>query len=191
MREAGAATTNDPAIAAKDPDAARSRTGTKYYSRPSSYNGRWFHSGWLAAGEAGASGRLVTNCGEIAPWTITSVLAENEAVVVRTSVMVREAVYHLYVIRTQDRDWMMKQLKRPHCTGIHYPIPLFTSRRHTRSLGYKADELPVSTQWRPGFSHCPFPATHRSAAGALWSRRSRTLRDGDAPRLSEVLAVRS
>ncbi len=53
------------------------------------------------------------------------------------------AVYHLYVIRTSDREGMMDHLKKAGIgTGIHYPIPLHRQRAY-EALGYKAADFPV------------------------------------------------
>ena len=41
------------------------------------------------------------------------------------------AVYHLYVVRTGDRDGMMKHLMNAGIgTGIHYPIPLHLQKAY-------------------------------------------------------------
>jgi dTDP-4-amino-4,6-dideoxygalactose transaminase len=53
------------------------------------------------------------------------------------------AVYHLYVIRTSEREAMMDHLKKAGIgTGIHYPIPLHRQRAY-EGLGYKAGDFPV------------------------------------------------
>jgi dTDP-4-amino-4,6-dideoxygalactose transaminase len=52
------------------------------------------------------------------------------------------AVYHLYVIRAQDRDTLQAQLKeRGVFTGIHYPVPIHL-QQSMRSLGYRAGDFP-------------------------------------------------
>jgi dTDP-4-amino-4,6-dideoxygalactose transaminase len=54
------------------------------------------------------------------------------------------AVYHLYVVRTQDRDGMMKHLKDAGiATGIHYPIPLHMQKAYDY-LNYRQGDFPVS-----------------------------------------------
>ena len=54
------------------------------------------------------------------------------------------AVYHLYVIRTQDRDALQQYLTEEHIgTGIHYPIPLHLQNAY-RSLGYRRGDFPVT-----------------------------------------------
>jgi dTDP-4-amino-4,6-dideoxygalactose transaminase len=53
------------------------------------------------------------------------------------------AVYHLYVIRTEDREGLMAHLGKAGIgTGIHYPIPLHRQRAY-EALGYKAGDFPV------------------------------------------------
>jgi dTDP-4-amino-4,6-dideoxygalactose transaminase len=57
-----------------------------------------------------------------------------------------KAVYHLYVVRVQDRDQLQKYLERANIgTGIHYPEPLHLQKAYS-SLGYKKGDLPVSEE---------------------------------------------
>jgi dTDP-4-amino-4,6-dideoxygalactose transaminase len=54
------------------------------------------------------------------------------------------AVYHLYVVRTQDREGMMAHLGKAGIgAGIHYPIPLHRQRAYG-CLGYKVEDFPVT-----------------------------------------------
>ncbi|HXZ32812.1 MAG TPA: DegT/DnrJ/EryC1/StrS family aminotransferase [Terriglobales bacterium] len=54
------------------------------------------------------------------------------------------AVYHLYVIRTSDREGMMNHLKKAGIgTGIHYPIPLHLQKAYA-SLNYRLGDFPVA-----------------------------------------------
>lgn len=54
------------------------------------------------------------------------------------------AVYHLYVIRTNDRDGVREQLsQRGIGTGIHYPVPLHLQKAYS-NLGYKRGDFPNS-----------------------------------------------
>jgi len=53
-------------------------------------------------------------------------------------------VYHLYVIRTEDRDKLREELKSNGiATGIHYPIPLHLQPAY-KYLGYKRGDFPVA-----------------------------------------------
>lgn len=52
-------------------------------------------------------------------------------------------VYHLYVIRCENRDRVMEQLgERGIATGVHYPVPLHLQGAYER-LGYKKGDMPV------------------------------------------------
>jgi dTDP-4-amino-4,6-dideoxygalactose transaminase len=54
------------------------------------------------------------------------------------------AVYHLYVIRTGDRDGMMEHLKKAAIgTGIHYPIPLHLQKAYA-AMNYRRGDFPVA-----------------------------------------------
>jgi dTDP-4-amino-4,6-dideoxygalactose transaminase len=53
------------------------------------------------------------------------------------------AVYHLYVVRTEDREGLMAHLGKSGIgSGIHYPIPLHLQRAY-ETLGYRAGDFPV------------------------------------------------
>jgi len=53
-------------------------------------------------------------------------------------------VYHLYVIRVQDREGLQKHLASSKVdTGIHYPIPLHLQKAY-ENFGYKQGDFPVT-----------------------------------------------
>jgi len=53
-------------------------------------------------------------------------------------------VYHLYVIRVEDREGLQKHLAEAKIdTGIHYPIPLHLQKAY-EGFGYKRGDFPVS-----------------------------------------------
>jgi dTDP-4-amino-4,6-dideoxygalactose transaminase len=55
-------------------------------------------------------------------------------------------VYHVYVVRTDDRDKLRDVLGRQEIqTGIHYPIPVHLQPAHA-DLGYHAGDFPVAEQ---------------------------------------------
>jgi dTDP-4-amino-4,6-dideoxygalactose transaminase len=59
----------------------------------------------------------------------------------------REHVWHLYVIRTLDRDRVRASLDADGVqTGLHYPIPVHLQQAFS-SLGYQAGAFPVAEQW--------------------------------------------
>ena len=57
-----------------------------------------------------------------------------------------KSVYHLYVVRTPNRDELQKHLTTAGIgTGIHYPIPIHLQTAYS-SLGWKRGDFPVSEQ---------------------------------------------
>jgi dTDP-4-amino-4,6-dideoxygalactose transaminase len=55
-----------------------------------------------------------------------------------------KGVYHLYVIRTRERDSLQAMLLDAGIgTGIHYPIPLHLQEAY-KHLGYKSGDFPIS-----------------------------------------------
>lgn len=55
-----------------------------------------------------------------------------------------KAIYHLYVIRTKDRDGLSEQLKAVGIhTGLHYPLPVHLQNCY-KEWGYKKGTLPIT-----------------------------------------------
>lgn len=70
-------------------------------------------------------------------------LADTKIVTPRENAHCRH-VYHLYVIRTRDRDELREKLaSRGIATGIHYPLPLHFQRAYS-TLGYHAGSFPLA-----------------------------------------------
>ena len=56
-------------------------------------------------------------------------------------------VYHLFVIRTPQRDELATFLKENGIfTGIHYPIPCHLQKAYD-SLGYKKGDFPITDEY--------------------------------------------
>jgi dTDP-4-amino-4,6-dideoxygalactose transaminase len=70
----------------------------------------------------------------------------------------REHVWHLYVVRTEDRDRVRASLDASGVqTGLHYPMPVHLQQAFS-SLGYEEGAFPVSERWsREGLSLPMFP----------------------------------
>lgn len=123
--EAGAVTTNNVAVADKVRMLRDHGQVEKYYHDVEGYNGR------LDAIQAGI---LSAKLAHLAQWNAqrreradeyNRLLAENGAITLPIEPWWSNAVYHLYVIRSSDRDGMMSHLKSAGVgCGIHYPIPL-------------------------------------------------------------------
>jgi len=55
-------------------------------------------------------------------------------------------VFHLYVVRTEDREQLQKDLTAAGIgTGIHYPVPLHLVKAY-ETLGFHPGEFPISEQ---------------------------------------------
>ena len=143
--EAGAVTTNDAKMAQKMRMLRDHGQAQKYYHDVEGYNGR------LDAIQAGIL-RVKLKC--LPEWTEQRVAAaaryreslgaiEGEAVLPFEPEWTR-AVYHLFVVRVQNRSELMKHLGSAGIgTGIHYPIPLHLQKAY-RSLGFREGDFPVA-----------------------------------------------
>ena len=142
--EAGAITTNDAGMAEKMKMLRDHGQSRKYYHAIEGYNGRLdalqagiLHvklrhlKAWneLRRERAAEYSRLLANCDAIRlPWEPSW----------------SRSVYHLYVIRTSDRDGMMQHLKEAGIgSAIHYPVPLHMQRAYA-SMNYSVGDFPVT-----------------------------------------------
>jgi dTDP-4-amino-4,6-dideoxygalactose transaminase len=68
------------------------------------------------------------------------------------------AVYHLYVVRVEDRQKLQADLASQNIgTGIHYPVPLHQQKAYAH-LGYRAGDFPVTEGLAPQIVSLPmFP----------------------------------
>jgi dTDP-4-amino-4,6-dideoxygalactose transaminase len=141
--EGGAVTTNDPGLAQRMRMLRDHGQAEKYYHDLEGYNGR------LDAIQAGI---LSVKLGRLSEWNrqrrenaenYRQLLSSVDGLVLPFEPLRSKAVYHLYVIRTQDRHEMQNNLTANGIgTGIHYPIPLHLQRAY-RGLGYKDGDFPV------------------------------------------------
>jgi dTDP-4-amino-4,6-dideoxygalactose transaminase len=142
--EAGAVTTNDPAIADKIKMLRDHGQATKYLHEVEGYNGRL---------DAIQAGLLHAKLAHLAKWNTqrrdraneyNRLLATDRTLTLPYEPSWSRAVYHLYVIRTKDRDGMMIHLKKAGIgAGIHYPVPLHLQRAYV-SLNYCLEDFPVA-----------------------------------------------
>ena len=143
--EGGAITTNDEAMAKKMKMIRDHGQAKKYYHDMEGYNGRLdsIQAGWLS----------VKLC-HLAKWnesrrTLAHRYHELFEDVKEGLFVPREApwtrgVYHLYVIRVQDRESLQAHLAEAGIgSGIHYPIPLHQQKAYGHLL-YKTGDFPVT-----------------------------------------------
>ena len=143
--EAGAVTTNDKELAQKVRMLRDHGQPQKYYHEFEGYNGR------LDAIQAGI---LRLKLEHLEEWNKQRRdiadryqelfrLAAGSITVPHEPAWAR-AVYHLYVVRTENRDQLKHHLfEAGIATGIHYPMPLHLQKA-CRNLGYKEGDFPVT-----------------------------------------------
>jgi dTDP-4-amino-4,6-dideoxygalactose transaminase len=143
--EAGATTTNDEGMAARMKMIRDHGQAKKYYHDIEGYNGRLdsIQAGWLSV-----------KLKHLAKWNESrrslahkyhQLLAEaKDAVLLPIEAAWTKGVYHLYVVRVQDREALQTALSEAGVgTGIHYPIPLHLQKAYA-ALGYKQGDFPVT-----------------------------------------------
>jgi dTDP-4-amino-4,6-dideoxygalactose transaminase len=143
--EGGAITTNDEAMAQRMKMIRDHGQVKKYYHDVEGYNGRLdsIQAGWLSiklrhlAKWNEARRTLAHRYHELLADTKDSVAIPVEAAWTK-------GVYHLYVVRVQDREALQAHLAEAGIgTGIHYPIPLHLQKAYAH-LGYKNGAFPVT-----------------------------------------------
>lgn len=142
--EAGAATTNSESIAKKMRMLRDHGQAKKYYHDIEGYNGR------LDSLQAGI---LSVKLRHLAEWNrkrraaaqrYDEMLSSVDGVTTPVQPEWSRSVYHLYVVRVQDRIGLQKQLAEAKIdTGIHYPVPLHLQQAY-KHFGYKQGDFPVT-----------------------------------------------
>jgi dTDP-4-amino-4,6-dideoxygalactose transaminase len=143
--EAGAITTNDETMTKRMKMIRDHGQAKKYYHDIEGYNGRLdsIQAGWLSV-----------KLRHLAKWNESrrtlahryhDVLAEaKDAIVTPIEASWTKGVYHLYVVRVQDREGLQAYLAEAGIgSGIHYPIPLHLQKAY-QYLGYKKGDFPVT-----------------------------------------------
>jgi dTDP-4-amino-4,6-dideoxygalactose transaminase len=142
--EGGAVTTNDAELARKVAMLRDHGQSKKYYHDLEGYNGR------LDSIQAGI---LRVKLRHLPDWNrkrqeaarrYDELFASVEGVIAPYCPDWARAVYHLYVIRVQDRAGLQKHLLAEKIdTGIHYPVPLHLQKAYDK-LGYRLGDFPVT-----------------------------------------------
>ncbi len=143
--EAGAVTTNDPTVAQKVRMMRDHGQARKYYHDMEGYNGRL---------DAIQAGFLRAKLRHLASWNEKrrEVAARYNARLNHGSTRLvlpykpawSRAVYHLYVVRTQERNELQEHLTKAGIgTGIHYPVPVHLQKPY-RLMGFKEGDYPVA-----------------------------------------------
>jgi dTDP-4-amino-4,6-dideoxygalactose transaminase len=143
--EGGAITTNDETMAQRMKMIRDHGQAKKYYHDIEGYNGRLdsIQAGWLSV-----------KLRHLARWNESRrTLAHSyhelfadakDSLVIPVEAAWTKGVYHLYVVRVQDREALQAHLAEAGiATGVHYPIPLHLQKAYEH-LGYKNGAFPVT-----------------------------------------------
>jgi len=166
--EAGAVTTNDEEMARRMRMLRDHGQAKKYYHEIEGYNGR------LDAIQAGI---LRIKLERLAEWNekrrtcaqrYQEMLGSAEGIVLPYEGSSAKAVYHLYVVRVQNRDDLQRHLAAAGIgTGIHYPIPLHLQSAY-RTLAYERGDFPITERTAAEILSLPmFPGLTPSQQGRV------------------------
>jgi dTDP-4-amino-4,6-dideoxygalactose transaminase len=113
-------------------------------------------------------------------------LLEGSGVVTPRDADYVESAWHLYVIRTDQRDKLRAHLAdRNIGTGIHYPVPIHLQPAY-RGLGYKTGDFPVAEAYARQVLSLPMYAELKPES-IEWV--CETVRDFISPTLTDPLAL--
>ena len=143
--EAGAVTTNKSNVADRIKMLRDHGQARKYYHDIEGYNGRL---------DAIQAGLLTVKLKHLAKWTKQrqELAQEYDRAFMESGASVitpfqpdwSRAVYHLYVIRVEDREALRAELtKQGIGTGIHYPVPLHQQKAYA-NLNYVPGSFPIT-----------------------------------------------
>lgn len=144
--EAGAVTTNDPAIAARIRMIRDHGQAKKYYHDIEGYNGRC---------DAIQAAALRVKLRRLPEWTdqrralaarYRERLAGDSRIVLPQELPGRKHVYHLFIALVDDRDTVAERMKEAGVmTGLHYPVPLHLQKAYA-GMGLGEGSFPVSEE---------------------------------------------
>jgi dTDP-4-amino-4,6-dideoxygalactose transaminase len=143
--EAGAITTDDEAMAKRMKMIRDHGQAKKYYHDIEGYNGRLdsIQAGWLSV-KLPHLPKWNESRRKLAHRYHESLAQLKEFMVIPEEAPWSKGVYHLYVVRVQDREALQAHLAESGIgTGIHYPIPLHQQKAYGY-LGYNTGDFPVT-----------------------------------------------
>jgi dTDP-4-amino-4,6-dideoxygalactose transaminase len=143
--EAGAITTDDQAMAKRMKMIRDHGQAKKYYHDIEGYNGRLdsIQAGWLSV-KLPHLPKWNESRRKLAHRYHESLAQLKESMVIPQEAPWSKGVYHLYVVRVQDREALQAHLAEAGIgTGIHYPIPLHQQKAYAY-LGYNTGDFPVT-----------------------------------------------
>lgn len=146
LGDAGAVTTNDPALAKKAFTLRNYGSDKKYYNEVIGYNMRLdeCQAGLLSV-KLKYLDQWTTQRKQIAAW-YDEILKDTGDIILPAIHPEATHVYHLYVIRTKFRDELQNHLTAAGIgTLIHYPVPPHMQQAYAH-LGFKKGQFPLAEE---------------------------------------------
>ena len=156
--EAGAVITNDQSLTERIRMLRDHGQAQKYYHDIEGYNGRLDS---IQCAFLSVKLKHLTEWNEqrrAAAKRYHEMFGDNSGIVLPYVPSYSKPVWHLYVVRVQDREEMQKQLSSAGIgTGIHYPVPLHQQKAYAH-LGHKVGDFLVTEKVTPEIVSLPmFP----------------------------------
>src|SRR5277367_4010319 len=188
--EAGAVTTNDEEMARKMRMIRDHGQAKKYYHDIEGYNGRL---------DSLQAGFLIVKLRHLADWNkARQVVAQRykelfgkaSGLILPFEPQGSRAVYHLFVVRVDDRDGLQKHLAAAKIeTGIHYPVPMHQQKAYAY-MGYKPGDFPVTERIAPEIVSLPmFPQLTTEQQARVVTETARFLEQSAAAKLNNSVPV--
>jgi dTDP-4-amino-4,6-dideoxygalactose transaminase len=146
LGDAGAITTNNESLALKVKTLRNYGSSVKYYNEEIGYNNRLdeLQAAFLRV-KLNYLEEWTKKRKEIAKW-YDELLCESKDLILPFTHKKADHVYHLYVVRTNKRDKLQKQLAYKGIqTMIHYPVPPHLQLAY-KHLGYKEKDFPIAEE---------------------------------------------
>ncbi len=144
--DAGAIVTNDPSLAETLSMLRNYGSKIKYHNEIEGVNSRLDElQAALLSVKLRHLHELTEERQRIASWYLEGITRED--IILPTTAEGADHVYHLFVIRSKERDRLQAYLKEKGInTQIHYPIPPHLAECY-QHLGYKEGDFPVTEQY--------------------------------------------
>lgn len=146
LGDAGAVTTNNGELATRIKTLRNYGSAVKYYNEEIGYNNRLdeLQAAFLRV-KLNYLQEWTNQRKEIAQWYNEDLKLRNDLVLPYVHENA-DHVYHLYVVRTSDREKLQQELTEKGVqTMIHYPVPPHLQNAY-KNLGYKEGDFPIAEE---------------------------------------------
>jgi dTDP-4-amino-4,6-dideoxygalactose transaminase len=170
LGDAGAITTNNEELAERIKTLRNYGSAVKYYNEEIGYNNRLdeLQAAFLRV-KLNYLQEWTNQRKEIAQWYNEGLKLRNDLVLPHVHENA-DHVYHLYVVRTSDREKLQQELTEKGIqTMIHYPVPPHLQKAY-KHLGYKEGNFPIAEEIARSCLSLPvWPGMLKSDIDKVWN----------------------